>query len=281
MKPAPFTYCAAQSAQEAAALLRRLGDEARIIAGGQSLGPMLNLRVARPSHLVDVSRIAALRELYVSDGALCVGAAVTHADIEDAALPGVSGDILTTVAAGIAYRSVRNRGTIGGSMAHADPAADWPPVLCALDARVRTVTTDGGRRIAARGFFQGYFETALTPGEVLAEIEVPQLAPGARWALAKEVQSHGGFASAIAICVMTPDEKPRLWLGAAEPCPLDRSDVIADLEPRAWSDVTKRMIEERIATGLDDPDDDGALARYRRRLHAVNAARAVERAIAS
>lgn len=278
MKPAAFRYHTATSVAHAAELLAHLGEESRLISGGQSLGVMLNLRVVRPSDIIDVSRVSELRRLIQNDDqSLSVGAAVTHANIEDSSVVGVAPDILRHVAHGIAYRSVRNRGTMGGSIAHADPAADWPPVLCALDAVVSIASTDAqARSVPCRSFFLGTYETALRQGDVIERIVVPALDPATRWGFSKHVLSHGGFASALALCILPPDSAPQLWLGATGGQPLDASAALARVPLDRGGDRPSELMEAILA-GIELADETDH-ARYARHLHAVNAVRSVEKA---
>ena len=162
VKAAAFDYVQARSIAEAVALLA--AGDARVLAGGQSLGPMLNLRLARPGRLVDVKRAAGLREVAADDAVVSLGAGWTHAEIEDGAVEDPTRGLLRQVAQGIAYRAVRNRGTIGGSLAHADPAADWVSTIVALGGAVVAEGPGGRRRIAAEGFIRGAFATALAAG---------------------------------------------------------------------------------------------------------------------
>ena len=142
---------------------------------------MLNLRLARPSLLVDVTRISELRDVSYENDTLTVGACVTHADIEDGRVPDATGGMMSAVAAGIAYRAVRNRGTLGGSLVHADPSADWITALIALGAEVTVMGPYGRRRISLDELILSAFETVLQPAEILASIHVPKLAADARW----------------------------------------------------------------------------------------------------
>lgn len=191
MKAAAFTVARPGDLREAA---RLLGEDARAIAGGQSLGPMLNLRAARPAVLVPLDRLAALQGAEDGADAITLGAAVTHAAIADGRTPDLPGRVLGRVAEGIAYRAVRNRGTIGGSLCHADPAADWLTTLTALGAAVLTTT----RTVALAGFVVGPFQTVLAPGEVVVAVRVPRPAPGFRWGYAKLCRKPGAFAHAMA-----------------------------------------------------------------------------------
>jgi carbon-monoxide dehydrogenase medium subunit len=146
MKPARFEYVRPSTLAQAVGALAGAAD-ARVMAGNQSLGPMLNLRIARPTLVVDISRLSELRRVETDDTGITIGACVTHSAIEDGEAPDAANGLMRRVAGGIAYRAVRNRGTIGGSLAHADPAADWPPVLMALDAEVNIRGPKGGRSL--------------------------------------------------------------------------------------------------------------------------------------
>lgn len=202
MKPAPCHYERPRHLDAAVALLFRAGGTAKIVAGGQSLGPMLNLRLVTPEIVVDISGIAALRRAGIEDGELVLGALVTHADIEDGRVPDVTRGAMARVAAGIAFRAVRNRGTIGGSLSHADPAADWVSALIALNAAVVVRGSAGTRTVPAAGFVTGAFETVLHADELIEAVRIPPLAPAARWGYAKACRKTGGFAHAIAAVVL-------------------------------------------------------------------------------
>lgn len=211
MKPAAFDYaCAATPADVGAA---------RAIAGGQSLGPMLNLRLARPEKLVDIRRMPALRGVRQDDGGATWGAATTHAEVEDGIAPDPTDGFLRGVARTIAYRAVRNRGTVGGSLAHADPAADWPVALALVDA---VAETSAGRRIPIAALILGPFETVLQEGELLLAVHIPRPPAGTRHARHKVVRKTGEFAQAMAGVRQGP-QGARVVLGAidAAPCVLD------------------------------------------------------------
>ncbi len=200
MKPAPLSYARCDAVADAA---RRLAvePEARLIAGGQSLGPMLNLRLAAPDWVVDISRIADLRTAALEGDRLRIGACVTHAAIEDGKIPDVTRGLMPLVARGIAYRAVRNRGTIGGSLAHADPAADWVTTMIAVDASVRLQGASGLRELKVVDFIKGPLDTALAPGEILTAVLVPRFSAEARWGRAKYAKKPGDFAQSMAIAV--------------------------------------------------------------------------------
>lgn len=213
MKAAKFDYEAPASLAEAIRLLAEGGGKA--ISGGQSMGPMLNMRLATPELIVDLRRLPELTGYNQGGGKLTIGAAVTHAQIEDGALPDVTKGMMASVASDIAYRPVRTRGTIGGSLCHADPAADWPSALMALGATLVLAGTGDTRRISVDDFLLGAFVTALGEGEVLAAVEVPVLSDSARWGYFKFCRKTGEFAETICGVVYDPvNDIRRVVLGA-------------------------------------------------------------------
>jgi carbon-monoxide dehydrogenase medium subunit len=230
MKAARFDHIRPQDVPGAIVALGLAG--AKVLSGGQSLGPMLNLRLARPELLVDVARLADLRAATETADGVRYGAAITHAEFEDGVVPDATGGILARVAGGIAYRAVRNRGTIGGSLAHADPAADWPTTLMALDARVDIAGAAGRRTIPLADLIVGAFETTLTPDEIITGVFVPRLSLSARWGYVKSCRKVGEFAESM--CAVLQDEARgvhRLVIGATEA----RQIVVADAR-RAFTD---------------------------------------------
>jgi aerobic carbon-monoxide dehydrogenase medium subunit len=270
MKAAAFEYARPGDLAGALKLLAQSGLEAKPISGGQSLGPMLNLRLARPQLLVDVGRLDQMRGIEDRGGFWHIGGAVTHAALEDAALPGCG--VLSQVAQNIAYRTIRNRGTIGGSLAHADPAADWPLALAALDATVVIVGPQGERRVLAGQFIQGAFATVLSASELVVALEVPKLSAQARWGYWKFCRKTGEFAEASAAMLVDPERKmARLWVGALEgaPQPLERLGAeIALRGPLAATETAVNAALERVAPNLDPVS---------RRLHVTAVRRAVEK----
>jgi carbon-monoxide dehydrogenase medium subunit len=243
MKPAAFDYLRPRDLGEALAALRSAAGDAKPIAGGQSLGPMLNLRLARPKLLVDVSKIESLRQIRDEGDAWRIGAAVTHAELEDRPLEGCAA--LAEVARAVAYRAVRNRGTVGGSLAHADPAADWPLVFAALDAVVRVAGPSGTREIRADVFMTAAFTTQLAEEEIVESIRVPKLGAGARWGYYKFCRKTGEFPEAAAALVLDPARRvARLFAGA-----LDRAPQPLDSVARALAE-TGTAGADMIAAGL-------------------------------
>jgi carbon-monoxide dehydrogenase medium subunit len=204
VKAAPLTYHRADSIAHAIELAGRYDGTAKLLAGGQSLMPMMNLRMALAEHVIDISGVAALRECRSMGERYFIGAGVTHAMIEDGRIDDPTRGYLRHVAAGIAYRSVRNRGTLGGSLAHADPAADWPTALRALDAIAVIEGARGERQVPLAQFQRGLMETALGAGEVLKGVLVPKLSPRGRWSYKKFTRKVGEFAHSIAAVVIDP-----------------------------------------------------------------------------
>jgi len=206
MKSVSFEFHRPTSLAEASDVLVRYDGDARLLAGGQSLIPMLNLRLVRPAAIVDLSALAELKTIDVSSTEVSVGALVTHSDLEFCREAGVTFDILRYVAAGIAYRGVRNRGTMGGSLAHADPAADWPSCLLAFDAKVIISGPGGTRQLPIADFILGNFTVALQSGEVLTRINIPLLSTKAKWGYYKHTRKVGEFAEAIG-CVIDDEAR--------------------------------------------------------------------------
>ena len=204
MKPASFEYVRPRSMEEAVALLSDEATNAKILAGGQSLGPMLNLRLARPGKLVDIRHVPELKAVRADARSCSIGATFTHAELEDGAIEDFSRGLLPYVARGIAYRAVRNRGTVGGSLAHADPAADWVSTMAAIDATIVIRGQAGERRVPARQFLVGAFTTELGGTELLAAVELPRLSAAARWGYYKVCRKTGEFAKAIGIAIQDP-----------------------------------------------------------------------------
>jgi carbon-monoxide dehydrogenase medium subunit len=216
MKAAAFAMARPAGLDDASALLS--GDGALAFAGGQSLGPMLNLRLVRPALLVQLAGLPALQGVEATADAVTIGACVTHADIADGRVPDIGRDVLARVAGGIAYRAVRTRGTIGGSLCHADPAADWVTTLTALGAEA---LTSFSRRLPMASFIRGAFRTALQPGELLLAVRVPRLGPGAGWGYVKACRKPGEFAHAMAAVLLDPARGVRrAVIGATGGAPL-------------------------------------------------------------
>jgi carbon-monoxide dehydrogenase medium subunit len=241
MKAAPFDYVAPVSVEEAVAALAAANGDARILSGGQTLGPMLNMRLAMPKRLVDVGRIGAFKRIAEGADRLLIGAGVTHATIEDRADPSPLGRLLAHVAGTIAYRAIRNRGTIGGSLAHADPAADWATVMMLLGAEVLIAGPAGRRRVPMREFMKGAFSTALGPADVVEAVEIVKHSPEARWGYYKVCRKAGEFPDAIGAALFDPARGiARIIVGAL------------DGPPKALPELAARVAREGAAAAAID-----------------------------
>jgi len=194
VKPPPFDYVAPRSVEEAVAVLAAGGPEAKVLAGGQSLIPLLNFRLARPTLLVDLNRIAALSYVAPGNGGVAIGAMTRQVTIERDINLARTQPLLTEAIGWVGHPAIRSRGTVGGSLAHADPAAELPAVAICLDARFSIVGPRGRRAIKAEEFFQGYLTTALEPDEILEEAWLPALAPSTGQAWLEFARRHGDFA---------------------------------------------------------------------------------------
>jgi len=196
MKPAPFDYLSARSLEAALEALARAGEEGKILAGGQSLLPMLNFRLLKPSLLIDINRVPGLAGVTVGDGRIRIGALTRHYALETSPLIKAHVPVLADAMAHVGHLAVRNRGTIGGSLAHADPAAELPMLTVLCDANLTIRSPRGTRTIPARGFFTGALTTELAHDEILTEVEVAPFAPGTGWAFAEVARRSGDFALA-------------------------------------------------------------------------------------
>lgn len=260
MKPAPFTYHRPATVSEALGLLACHPD-GKILAGGQSLLPIMNMRLAEPAHLIDISAVAELRRCHSWADRVSYGAATTHAMIEDGLAPDGTDGLLQRAASGIGYRAIRTRGTLGGSLAHADSSAEWPTVMSALDSTVVTESPRGARRIPVRELFTGFFSTTLTEDELITAVEVPRPASGTRWGLYKMARKPGEFAESLAV-VLHRSEGWEIWLGAARPTPVRLREVEDLLTRQRLPEIGIGELATAIqaATGLDG---------HPRQLHAV------------
>jgi len=233
VKPARFAYEKPKSLAAAIRLLAGGGDRAKLIAGGQSLGPILNFRLAQPELVIDVRTLPELAEVRDEGDAVFLGAATTHAAIEDGRVPDPTRGLLPTVARTIAYRAVRNRGTLGGSLAHADPAADWVNVMALVDAEIVARGPRGERRIRAAQFVRGPLTTTLAADEIITGVRVPKLTARARWGHYKFNRKPGEFAEAIGGVVLDPDRGvARALVGATGDAPHVVGDAAGLDEPR-------------------------------------------------
>src|SRR5512140_914705 len=205
MKPPSFDYAAPKTVDEAVSLLQQHDGDAKILAGGQSLMPLLNMRLARPGLLIDIARIDGLAEIREADGCLAIGAMTRQRAVEHSELVRTRFPLLHTAILNIAHPQNRNEGTVGGSLAHADPAAELPAMALAYDAEFRAVGPAGERRIKAADFFVTYLTTALEPTEVLTEVRFPALPPRSGWSFVELARRHGDFALTGVVSRLTAD----------------------------------------------------------------------------
>jgi CO/xanthine dehydrogenase FAD-binding subunit len=234
VKPAPFDYAAPLTIDDALALL---GEDAKPLAGGQSLVPLLNFRLARPKLLVDLNGVEGLAGIRRRGGALWIGALTRQAALERSRVVAEGWPVLRDAVRHVAHPAIRNRGTVGGSVAHADPAAELPCALAALDARFHVRSRHGTRTLSHEEFFVGPLQSALASDELLVEIEVPAVAEGIRQTFAEHARTHGDFALA---CVAVVGD--RIGLGGVAPTPL----VVGSVDEARIDDVYKRALVAQL-----------------------------------
>jgi aerobic carbon-monoxide dehydrogenase medium subunit len=256
MKPVAFAY--ERPADLAAALALLAEGNGKLLAGGQSLGPMLNLRLVQPQMLVDLAGIGELHQCERIAGGVRLGALVTHAAIEDGRIPDPTGGVLARVAQGIAYRAIRNRGTLGGSLAHADPAADWLAVLAALDATALIAGPGGERRVAVAALVAGAFQTVLGDNEILVAVEIPALSAASRWGWARLCRKPGEFAEALAAVVHDPERgRRRAVIGATHGAPIildDACEAAAEPHLAGFDPIEQRLYRAALRRALAAAD---------------------------
>jgi aerobic carbon-monoxide dehydrogenase medium subunit len=274
MKPAPFDYVRAKSVDEAVKLIGSGEGDVMPIAGGQSLVPLLALRMTAPERLVDIGRIEPLRQVSESKSHVTIGAGVTHADIEDGRIPDPANGLMRRIASGIAYRAVRNQGTIGGSVALADPAADWPACLIALQAKARIAGPTGERSMLVEDLIDGIYSTKLRRGELIVAFEIPRLASSAHTGVAKVARKTGAFAMSLAIAVHdSANAATRVVLGGAGSRPVYLAQTSELLRGKS---APESELRETIAHDFGAVD--GELDGYARRLHTATILRAIAEA---
>ncbi|MBI4266333.1 MAG: xanthine dehydrogenase family protein subunit M [Acidobacteria bacterium] len=279
MFAAPFEYARPQTLEEALALLARHGDDAKLLAGGHSLIPAMKLRLAQPKILIDLARLDALRRVDERDGRIAIGALVTHAEIASNRLLASRCPLLTETAAAIGDMQVRNKGTIGGSLAHADPAADWPAAVLALEAEIEIAGPAGRRTVKAGEFFTGLFETAVGPNDILCEIRVAPTS--AAVAYVKTEQKASGFAvCGVAALVDAAAARVRVGVTGVASVPYRAAAVERALDGQPLRAETIAAAARHAADGITPLGDMHASADYRAHLAAVNTARALRRAAA-
>ena len=285
MKAPRFAYIRPDSLDEVLALLAEHGDAARILAGGQSLMPTLNMRLSRPRVLVDINRIDALKGIGLENGTVRIGALARHAEVMESDIVAGNLPLVADAMPHVAHVAIRNRGTFGGSIALADPAAELPAVVLALDAELVLASARGRRTVAARSFFNGLYETERGDDEILVETRIPALGPGYRSSFMELARRHGDFALAGVCCharvdggvlsdvrlaYFGSDDRPRLAAGAS-----------AAAEGKAWSGDVKEAVKDALGGDLDPIGNFHASAATRLHLARVLTGRALDRMVAS
>ena len=270
MKPAAFEYVAPISLDEAVAALAEHGEDAKVLAGGQSLIPLLSLRLSRPTALVDLNDVDELQHLTVN-GSVRVGAMTRHRHVEHSAEIAASAPLLAAAVPYIGHAAIRTRGTIGGSLAHADPAAELPAVAVALDAVFAVRSLRGTRTITARDFFDGYFTTTLAPDEVLTEITFPAAPPGTKVSVQEMARRHGDFAMVAVVAQQDPDGDTRLALVNVADKPYRATE--AEAAARAGADPEE--IADLATRDLEPATDLHATSAYRKHVARVLVRRAL------
>lgn len=283
MKPVAFSYMDPVGLAECLDLLARHGDEARILAGGQSLMPMLNMRLARPTQLVDINRVSELRAYTAGSGGLAIGALVRMAQLERDTEIARRCPPLAEVLPLIGHAAIRTRGTICGSMAHADPSAEIPAMALLMDAEVRLLRRGAERKLSAAEFLRGPMITAIEPGELLAELRLPAWHLGDGWGVAELWRRHGDFAVTGALARLGLENgrlaRVAVVVFGVGGVPVRLSEVEAHLTGRVpgWSMAAEAG--EMAATTVEPTADLHGSAWYRRRLAAEMVARALTQAI--
>jgi carbon-monoxide dehydrogenase medium subunit len=284
MKPAPFKYFAPSTTEEALVYLGEYGYEAKVLAGGQSLIPTMNFRLAQPSVLIDLNNIPELSYIKKGPDGLRIGAMTRQRELENDPLVLENSKLIHETMPFIAHSQIRNRGTVGGSIAHADPASELPAVMLTLQANFRVRNRSEERWIPASEFFMGMFSTALSPEEILVEIAVPPLPPRSGWSFQEVARRHGDFALVGVAAVVSLNEnskcqQARMALLSVGDGPVVASRSAQSLVGHTVTEELIRAAAEVTATqDIDPPGDIHASSEYRRHLARVLTARALKQA---
>jgi aerobic carbon-monoxide dehydrogenase medium subunit len=284
MFPASFEYHRAASVKEALSMLQQYGENGKILAGGHSLIPMMKLRLAQPGHLVDIAGIRELASIRDDGGRVIIGGLVTHHAVETSAVVRAKLGMLSECASVIGDVQVRNRGTIGGSLAHADPAADYPAAVLALEAEIKIEGTGGSRAVKADEFFLDLMTTAVKPGEMLTEVAFAPVGAGAGFSYMKHRQPASGFAMVGVAALVTLDKKGncdrvRVGITGLGPKPFRAKAVEGALQGKAPAQAIGAAAAQ-AAQGIDALSDLHASAEFRAELARVYTRRALETAAA-
>jgi aerobic carbon-monoxide dehydrogenase medium subunit len=284
VKPAPFEYVRPGSLEEALAVLDEHGDDAKVLAGGQSLVPLMNLRLTQPRLIIDLNGLGDLAYVRARDGGLAIGALTRQRTIETSALVRERAPLLSEATPLIGHVPIRTRGTLGGSLSHADPAAEYPTAAVALEARLILARRGGERALDAEGFFRTYLTTALEPTEILTAVELPALPPRSATAFLELTRRHGDFAIAGAATVVTLADNGAILSGRIALCGVGPTPIRARRAESILSGQrpTRSLLADAAAAAAaaSDPADDlHGSAEYRREMSGVFTRRALTRAL--
>ena len=257
MKAAQFNYVRAASLSDALQRLAQFEGQAKVVAGSQSLGPMLNLRLARPAELIDVSGLSEMRGVAIIGQTIRVGASITHAEIEDGLFDALRGHPVQEVAARIAYRSVRNRGTLAGSLAHADPAADWVLAATALEAQLEIAALNQEPRLVPMSeFMLAAYTTVLQPTELITAVHFPCVDAQARWGYYKFCRKTGEFAEANCAAYFDPaSQSARIVVGALDGAPVTLAHLAAEVAQVGLAAASDAQIDSAVTSALGRLDE--------------------------
>jgi carbon-monoxide dehydrogenase medium subunit len=283
MKPASFRYHAPKTLDEAVAVLAEVApDDGRVLAGGQSLVPIMAFRLAKPTHLVDINGIKELGQIKVDGGKLLIGACVRHAAFYEPVCDGPLGKLLATVVRSIAHHPIRTRGTFCGSVAHADPASEWCAVVATLDGEMVAKSKRGERIIPAKDYFAGIMTTALQEDELLTEVRLPMLLKDTKVGFQEFSRRAGDFALSMAVTTYRLDggkiAEPRVGIGGAEPHARRIAEAEAALKGKQASADAFNAAAEAAAAAIDPLEDIHTSADYRRDLVRAMTRRALDSA---
>ncbi|MFH1351181.1 MAG: xanthine dehydrogenase family protein subunit M [Pseudomonadota bacterium] len=275
MKPALFEYLCAKDKRDALGFLKEYGEDAKILAGGQSLMPLMNMRLSRPEYIIDINRIPELSYINEAEGALKIGAMTRHRDLETSPLIRSRCPIFSDAIRHIGHVQIRTRGTIGGSLAHADPSAEMPGIITLLDGKIRVENLDGERALSPEEFFISYFITSLDPEEMIIEIELPVMPPQMGWSFMEKSMREGDLAIAgTGVTLEIEDDNETCMAAKVVFIGVDerpvRGSVIEEYLPgRPVNELTVEKAGELVKDVIDPESDIHASAEYRHHISKV------------
>ena len=286
MKPAKFDYFAPSTLEEALQLLGQYGSDAKVLAGGQSLMPLMAMRLVRPAVVIDVNRVAGLGGISAEDGGLTLGALTRQRAIERSALVQESFPVVAAAIPHIGHSQIRNRGTVGGSLAHADPAAEIPALCLALNAEFTVADSAGEQTVSANDFFVGLLTTALGPEQMLCRVRLPGLAGRWRWGFREVSRRDGDFALVGAIALLRVDDQEicqeaRITMFAVGETPIRIGPAEEALRGRVVDDQVRREVSALVSEAVSPASDIHASAEYRKEVSGVMARRALKDAVSN